>query len=447
MSSSSSISSTLRRLQSTIDCKSEQKTRSELERKLLEMNWRDDQILHDHDATLQASKSDGVIFASKSKGGRPGAPDVVLFGGCQKRALVVMECKSRRADVGAAAEEAKAYAQVFFNKFEFKPVLVCGIAGSGPTFTSWTYKKINQSWERICEGDKPIDRVLAEAEVKVLLDPAHAAVCDLDKCLATNQKTGDKAMLSREQQQKDLHRIFTKVGDILKTAGVSGPEKVTHDFSTLLFVRVWDDGNLWSKLQAETNQAGRLEFFVQVLLPKLNKLYPSPKGTNGPVFEFSLGQQDYSNNSAAFNELYQLLTTCNFDHYDCDIRGEAFEHYVESQGRKNKLFGEFYTPRDIVRFVVDYLNPKFGDTAFDPFCGTGGFLTVVFEKIRASMTAEDDVGILKRSSIFGSEINPETARLTFCNMILREWPLGSRVDSRSRQAATDRVASSGKTRS
>jgi type I restriction enzyme M protein len=44
--------------------------------------------------------------------------------------------------------------------------------------------------------------------------------------------------------------------------------------------------------------------------------------------------------------------------------------------------GEFYTPRPVVRFMVEMLDPKIGETVLDPACGTGGFLVEAFEHLK-----------------------------------------------------------------
>ena len=80
--------------------------------------------------------------------------------------------------------------------------------------------------------------------------------------------------------------------------------------------------------------------------------------------------------------------------------------------------GEYFTPRHIVRFMVRLLNPTFGETVYDPFCGTGGFLTESFKHIskqaKQSVTTSEK---LHNKTVFGSEITT-TARIAKMNMIL-----------------------------
>src|ERR1019366_7465049 len=65
--------------------------------------------------------------------------------------------------------------------------------------------------------------------------------------------------------------------------------------------------------------------------------------------------------------------------------------------------GEFYTPRAVVRFLVEVTNPQLGEVVLDPACGTGGFLSESFEHLRKQTKTVKDRETLQRKSIFGGE--------------------------------------------
>ncbi len=55
--------------------------------------------------------------------------------------------------------------------------------------------------------------------------------------------------------------------------------------------------------------------------------------------------------------------------------GDAYEYLIKKfADATNKKAGEFYTPRSVVRLMVDILDPQEGETIYDPACGTGGML-------------------------------------------------------------------------
>jgi type I restriction enzyme M protein len=58
-----------------------------------------------------------------------------------------------------------------------------------------------------------------------------------------------------------------------------------------------------------------------------------------------------------------------------DVLGDAYEYLIKKfADATNKKAGEFYTPRSVVRLMVEMLDPKEGETIYDPACGTGGML-------------------------------------------------------------------------
>ena len=89
----------------------------------------------------------------------------------------------------------------------------------------------------------------------------------------------------------------------------------------------------------------------------------------------------------------QKLNPLDLTDIDEDIKGSAFEYFMEKTTTAANDLGEYFTPRHIVRFMVRLLNPEFGETVYDPFCGTGGFLTESFKHIsqqaKMSITASD----------------------------------------------------------
>ena len=66
-----------------------------------------------------------------------------------------------------------------------------------------------------------------------------------------------------------------------------------------------------------------------------------------------------------------------------DVIGDAYEYLIKQfADATNKKAGEFYTPRSVVRLMVDILDPKEGETIYDPACGTGGMLLAAVAHVR-----------------------------------------------------------------
>jgi type I restriction enzyme M protein len=80
--------------------------------------------------------------------------------------------------------------------------------------------------------------------------------------------------------------------------------------------------------------------------------------------------------------------------------------------------GEFYTPRPVVRFMVEVTDPRLGETLLDPACGTGGFLTAAFEHLKSQRQSVEDENILQTRSLYGIEAKPLPYLLAQMNLLL-----------------------------
>lgn len=118
-----------------------------------------------------------------------------------------------------------------------------------------------------------------------------------------------------------------------------------------------------------------------------------------------------------------------FESYDLgltefDVKGEAFEYFLGDTFTGG--LGEFFTPRNIVEFMIDAIDPKIGDRIIDPFCGTGGFLIYAFELVGEKIGLQEfSEGEKKRwrydlsnRCLFGSDWKDRTSQACKMNMMV-----------------------------
>ncbi len=86
--------------------------------------------------------------------------------------------------------------------------------------------------------------------------------------------------------------------------------------------------------------------------------------------------------------------------------------------------GEFYTPRPVVKFMVDATAPRLGETMLDPACGTGGFVVETYDYLAATCKSVADRRVLQRETLFGQEAKPLPYMLVQMNLLLHglEYP-------------------------
>jgi type I restriction enzyme M protein len=80
--------------------------------------------------------------------------------------------------------------------------------------------------------------------------------------------------------------------------------------------------------------------------------------------------------------------------------------------------GEFYTPRPVIKFMVEVVNPQLGETILDPAAGTGGFLVEAFNHLSAKCKKAEDFEKLQKGTLFGFEAKPMPFLLCQMNMLL-----------------------------
>lgn len=113
-------------------------------------------------------------------------------------------------------------------------------------------------------------------------------------------------------------------------------------------------------------------------------------------------------------EHFSQLTLTN-THVRSDMLGQAYEYLIKKfADSTNKKAGEFYTPRSVVRLMIDMLDPQAGETIYDPACGTGGMLLEAVNHIRESG------GDLKAlwGRLYGQEKNLTTSGIARINLFL-----------------------------
>jgi type I restriction enzyme M protein len=100
---------------------------------------------------------------------------------------------------------------------------------------------------------------------------------------------------------------------------------------------------------------------------------------------------------------------------------QVYEDLLLKMGEKNSDGGQFFTPREVIRAMVHTLQPKLGETIYDPCCGTGGFLAVAYEHIARNMgksPAATEIDTLKHDTFFGREKENLVFPIALANLVL-----------------------------
>ena len=151
------------------------------------------------------------------------------------------------------------------------------------------------------------------------------------------------------------------------------------------------------------------------LLDQLGK----EKGLLGLIFNKS--QNKFQDPAKLRRLIVDLIDKENWSIMSADVKGDAYEGLLEKNAQDTKSgAGQYFTPRPLIRAMVDVIQPKPGDTICDPACGTGGFLLASHDYIVnhfPNMTKEEKRA-LKDATFSGWELVQSTARLCAMNLML-----------------------------
>src|SRR5438309_7194610 len=120
--------------------------------------------------------------------------------------------------------------------------------------------------------------------------------------------------------------------------------------------------------------------------------------------------------------LRDVINKVNDIHFTSSDEIHTLGHLYESMLKEMRDAagdsGEFYTPRAVVRFMVEVINPRLREVILDPACGTGGFLVESFKHLEKQCKTVEDRQTLQTQSIFGGEAKSLPYLLAQMNLVL-----------------------------
>lgn len=211
--------------------------------------------------------------------------------------------------------------------------------------------------------------------------------------------------------------------DVLRDDGVSYGDYV-EQLTYLLFLKMSDErDDLYhdSDIPAKYNwkslkklEGEPLEGHYITVLRELGK----QRGIIGRIFSKSMNKiQD----PAKLKRLINMIDSETWLGLDIDIKGTIYEGLLEKNAQDTKGgAGQYFTPRPLIKAMVEVMKPQPGMTIADPACGTGGFLLNAFDYIfkKFPTISKGDKEFMLNEALYGVDIVESVARLCAMNMYL-----------------------------
>ncbi|SDY70747.1 type I restriction enzyme M protein [Saccharopolyspora shandongensis] len=194
----------------------------------------------------------------------------------------------------------------------------------------------------------------------------------------------------------EFQRLLYECHCILRDNHKMDPGAAFDEISKILFIKMAHERRGRSQVLTEEAINRQAETQVVALDPRhfLDQLFDSTKKYYQA--EKLFGKEDRIRVSLeTLKRIVNKLEKFNLSDTGDDVKGIAFEKFL-GQTFRGEL-GQFFTPRPIVDFMIEFLNPKEGDLICDPASGTGGFLIKAFEHLRNQV--EQDVHAQKTEKL------------------------------------------------
>lgn len=313
---------------------------------------------------------------------------------CKGEPFIVVECKR---DGVTDAEFRQAIEQLFGNANSTKGKYGIVVAGT-------TRKAFDIAGYPASERDK---NVIADIPIKYGKAPKYRYI------------KGDKDKELKTVSRDELITALQKCHDTVWQGGKLAPTTAFDEISKLLFCKLRDEKTR-PKAQPYHFQIGTHETADEVF-KRIYAIYQEAKKSDAEVFKEDIRLEP----RVVFN-VVQHLQGLHINKIDLDTKGIAFEKFMEDFF-KGKM-GQFFTPREVIKFCVKMVEPSADHKVIDPACGSGGFLLNAMDYVRdyAEENFDDPVDIHRHwhdfasKKLYGIEINDQIARVCKMNMIIHD---------------------------
>jgi type I restriction enzyme M protein len=233
-------------------------------------------------------------------------------------------------------------------------------------------------------------------------------------------KKGDLLLDLRDVNFNELEAKFQICHDEIWEGGKRDPAIAFDEMSKLMFAKIFDErftkNGEYYKFQIGTHEEKR------DVAERIKSIYKDAQDKEPDVFKGEIELPD-----RLILRLVEILQDISFSKTDLDAKGRAFEKFLTRIFRGE--YGQYFTRREIVEFMVEMLDSSKDDLLIDPACGSGGFLLYMIDKVRKKAeldyagdkrTIEEIYFHFPRDSVFGIEINDRIARIAMMDMVIHD---------------------------
>jgi type I restriction enzyme M protein len=222
--------------------------------------------------------------------------------------------------------------------------------------------------------------------------------------------------------REELRAAIRKCHQTLWEGGRRSPIAAFGEFCKIIFVKHHDekdpdreDNKPYAFQRRDGETAAELS-------ARIHKLYDAEKAREPDVFTDQINIEP-----PILAACVEHLEGISLERTELDTKGVAFEEFMGGFFKGD--FGQYFTPRELIAFAVEILNPERKQLVLDPACGSGGFLLYALDHVRREAGQKKKPGTIEHfqfwhdfaeKNLFGIEVNDELARVAKMNMIIHD---------------------------
>jgi type I restriction enzyme M protein len=246
-----------------------------------------------------------------------------------------------------------------------------------------------------------------EEELPLKLQPVNDI--PLAKDILDSKKLENALAKTKEFTGDEFAKLLHKCHNIIRNNDKLSPEASFDEISKILFIKIMYERNPKQEAIFSFNQFERLKTAWNLSRGKsekegsyMQRLFEDVKDEFSPDGIFD-SYDKIKLRERSFEQIVKELEVYNLTSTSSDVKGIAFERFLGKTFRGE--LGQFFTPRVIVDFIIDLLEPTENELVCDPCAGSGGFLIRTFESIKNNIDKEYiEIKKNKQKEIFGSKL-------------------------------------------
>ena len=229
-----------------------------------------------------------------------------------------------------------------------------------------------------------------------------------------------------EDIQKSEAALVKKVWDIanvLASAGVGFTDYITQ-LTYILFLKMdaeKEELGLGSSIPEGYKWKDIVELSGDDLIDKYEEVLKELSKDDGLIGTIFTKASNKINSPVHLAKVFQMVGNENWYMMEGDFKGAIYESILEKNGQDKKSgAGQYFTPRALIKAMVEVTDPKITETVADPACGTGGFLLAAFEHMKPQSKEIAKQNFLKNNALFGADNTALVVTLASMNLYLHD---------------------------